>query len=108
MREGTTIDYRLRIHGIPIRWRSELTAWEPPRRFIDEQVRGPYKRWRHEHRLEPSDGGTRYIDDVRYELYGGPLAGLINRVMVQRDVRAIFAYRRDALERLLGSGGGAP
>jgi len=106
MRTGTLIDYRLRLHGLPIRWRSEIKAWEPPTRFIDEQTSGPYKRWRHEHTLEALAGGTNYIDDVYYELHGGPLAGFLNRLIVERDVAAIFAYRRDMLDHLFG--GDAP
>ncbi len=90
MRVGTLIDYRLRIRGIPLRWQSEITAWEPPVRFVDEQVRGPFRRWIHEHRLEPRDGGTLAIDRVRYAAPGG---ALINWLLVRHDVARIFDYR---------------
>ncbi len=90
MRVGTLIDYRLRIRGIPLRWKSEITVWEPPVRFVDEQVRGPFRRWIHEHRLEPRDGGTLAIDRLRYAVPGG---ALINWLLVRHDVASIFDYR---------------
>ena len=71
MRPGATIDYRLRLRGVPIRWRSEITAWEPPLRFVDEQRRGPYRLWVHEHRFEERDGCTVASDHVRYAVWGG-------------------------------------
>jgi len=94
IREGTLIDYRLRIHGIPIRWRTAITAWEPPYRFVDEQIRGPYRRWVHEHILESVPGGTRCRDRVRYAVLGG---ALVNALLVRRDVERIFAFRKRAL-----------
>jgi len=66
MRVGTLIDYRLRVHGLPLRWQSEITVWEPQRRFVDEQRRGPYRLWLHEHTFELRDGGTLCRDHVRY------------------------------------------
>lgn len=98
MREGTLIDYRLKLHHIPIRWRTEIADWEPPYRFVDTQLRGPYRYWRHEHLFEPVDGGTRCRDIVHYGVPGG---ALVHRLMVRRDVRAIFEYRQQAIERLL-------
>jgi ligand-binding SRPBCC domain-containing protein len=99
MKVGACIDYRLRVHGIPMRWQSEITAWEPPVRFVDEQRRGPYRSWIHEHTFEEKDGGTLVKDHVRYAVPGGKL---INRLFVSRDVRRIFAYRCERLARLLG------
>ncbi len=105
MCEGALIDYRLRVRGIPLTWRSEITVWEPPYRFVDEQRRGPYRRWIHEHRFEEADGGTRAVDHVRYAVFGG---ALINKLFVAPDVRRIFAYRQQRLEQLFdaSSGGG--
>lgn len=97
MRVGLRIDYRLRIHGIPVRWQSEITAWEPPFRFIDEQRRGPYSLWHHEHRFEERDGGTLCIDVVHYRAPGGPLHSLIERFFVRPDVERIFGYRTERL-----------
>lgn len=102
--EGTLIDYRLRVRGVPVRWRSRIAAWEPPRRFVDEQLRGPYRLWHHEHLFEEADGGvaTRVIDRVRYAVPGGPLGALADRLLVRRDVEAIFAFRRERLRERFG------
>jgi ligand-binding SRPBCC domain-containing protein len=101
MAEGTLIDYRLRLHGLPLAWRSEITAWEPPERFVDEQVRGPYRIWRHEHRLQAHDGGTIARDRVEYAVPGG---ALVRALVVRRDLERIFAYRRRALEQVFAGG----
>jgi ligand-binding SRPBCC domain-containing protein len=98
---GTRIRYRLSLRGIPISWESEITAWEPPYRFIDEQRRGPYRYWKHEHRFAPRDNGTQVSDHLRYAVWGGPL---INSLFVAPDVRKIFAYRREQLSVILQSG----
>lgn len=95
MRAGLRIEYRLRLHGWPLRWQSEITAWEPPHRFVDEQQRGPYRAWIHEHRFEERDGGTLVTDHVRYLVPGG---ALVDRLFVRPDLRRIFSYRRKKLE----------
>jgi ligand-binding SRPBCC domain-containing protein len=94
MRPGRLIDYRLRLHGLPLRWQSEISAWEPPYRFVDEQRRGPYRRWVHEHRFEPCAEGTRVIDRVRYEVPGGRW---VHDALVGPDLRRIFEYRSERL-----------
>ncbi len=99
MRVGQVIDYRLRVHGVPVRWRSEITVWDPPHRFVDEQRRGPYRLWRHEHAFCEQDGGTLCVDHVRYAVTGG---ALVNALFVARDVRRIFAFRREKLRALFG------
>ena len=101
MAVGTCIDYRLRVRGVPIRWRSEITAWEPQRRFVDEQRRGPYRCWIHEHTFEVDGDHTVARDFVRYDHVGGRVA---NRFMVGPDVRRIFAYRKKALQEIFGAG----
>ena len=100
MREGQKIDYKLRLRGIPLRWQSEITTWDPPRLFVDEQVRGPYRLWVHEHRFEERDGGTLAEDYVRYAVLGGWVA---DRIAIRRDIRRIFQYRRDRLEKIFGT-----
>ena len=94
---GATLDYRLRVHGLPIRWRSEITAWEPPFRFVDEQRRGPYRLWHHTHTFTERDGGTAVHDRVRYAVLGGVL---VQKLLVERDVRTIFGYREKVLREL--------
>jgi len=101
IRRGTIIDYRLRLHGFPVRWQSEITAWEPPHRFVDEQRRGPYRRWIHEHQFLAERGGTTVRDSVEYEM---PLA-VVTRWFVQRDVEQIFSYRSRALRARFGQAG---
>jgi ligand-binding SRPBCC domain-containing protein len=96
MRVGTVIDHRLKIHGVPIRWRSKITAWEPPARFVDEQVRGPYRVWIHEHLFEERDVGTLVRDHVRY---AAPFDFLTDRFFVRPDVERIFHYRTECLKR---------
>lgn len=96
MRPGTLIDYRLRVRGIPLRWRTEITVWEPPNRFVDRQLRGPYRLWEHEHAFEEVEGGTLCRDHVRYSVFGGEL---VHRLLVRRDVEGIFAHRQKALEQ---------
>jgi ligand-binding SRPBCC domain-containing protein len=96
MRVETLIDHRLKIHGVPIRWRSKITAWEPPARFVDEQVRGPYRVWIHEHLFEERDGGTRVRDHVRY---AAPFDFFTHRFFVRPDVERIFRYRTECLKR---------
>lgn len=99
MRAGTMIEYRLRLHGIPIRWLTEITAWEPPRRFVDEQRRGPYRLWVHEHAFEEREGGTTIRDRVRYAV---PFGALVHGWAVAPDVRRIFTFRHETLLRRFG------
>lgn len=94
LEEGALIDYRLQLRGIPIRWRSEITAWEPPYRFVDEQRSGPYLLWVHEHRLEPAGSGTVVRDRVVYAVPGGEL---VNRLLVRPELERIFDYRARVL-----------
>jgi ligand-binding SRPBCC domain-containing protein len=97
-RSGLLIDYRLKLHGIPFRWQSEITAWDPPLRFVDEQKRGPYRRWVHEHRFTEGEGGTVVSDRVDYVAPGGPL---IHRWFVEPKLRRIFEYRAQQLKDAL-------
>jgi ligand-binding SRPBCC domain-containing protein len=99
MRPGALIDYRLRVHGVPLGWRTRIEAWEPPHRFVDVQLRGPYRLWHHTHSFEARDGGTLCRDVVRYAAPGG---WIVDRLFVRRDVERIFAYRAEVLRELFG------
>ncbi len=94
MRRGTLIDYQVRIHGIPIRWKTKITEWDPPHRFVDLQLRGPYRWWHHEHRFEACREGTRITDEVEFR---APLHLISHPLFVRKDVERIFDYRTMAL-----------
>ena len=97
MRPGALIDYRVCVHGLPIRWRTEITKWNPPHRFVDLQLRGPYTLWHHTHTFAERDGGTLWSDDIRYRPRGG---ALVNWLFVRRDVERIFQYRQQRLREI--------
>ena len=90
---GSLLAYRLRLFGLPIRWRTEIVEWRPPFGFTDVQLAGPYSRWEHAHRLRRVDGGTEIYDRVVYRLPYEPFAGLFVPVTVRPWLKAIFDYR---------------
>jgi ligand-binding SRPBCC domain-containing protein len=100
MSQGTRIDYRLRLHGVPLRWVSRIEEWHPGRGFVDRQLRGPYHLWHHRHEFEPHDGGTLARDIVHYSLPLGPLGALAHAAFVRRDLDAVFEYRRRQIDHL--------
>jgi ligand-binding SRPBCC domain-containing protein len=100
LQQDVEIEYRIRVHGVPFRWTSRIDIWEPGVRFVDRQVAGPYRWWRHEHRFEPAGDATRVIDDVEYV----PRAAWLTASWVRRDVERIFAFRQNALREIFGSG----
>jgi hypothetical protein len=100
MRRGTVLDYRLKLHGLPLRWSSRIEEWEPGRRFVDRQLRGPYVLWRHLHEFEAVSGGTLVRDRVDYALALGPLGELAHAAFVGRDLERIFDFRREQIAQL--------
>jgi len=98
MRAGLLLDYRLRLRGIPFRCQSEITVWEPPLRFVDEQRRGPYLWWTHEHTFADEAGQTVVSDRISYGVPGG---AIVHTLFIARDLRAMFDYRANRLEALL-------
>lgn len=103
MRPGALIDYRLKIRGVPVSWRTEISVYDPPRRFVDRQVKGPYRLWEHTHDFEPSKDGRSTIirDRVLYELPRVPGRSIVHALVVRPDLRRIFEYRQRTISRLL-------
>ncbi len=99
MRAGATIDYRLRLYGLPVNWRTVIEAWDPPHRFVDSQAKGPYLLWRHTHLFTPVPEGTAVEDRVEYRVFGGRL---IERLFVRRDLTRIFTHRQHAILQHFG------
>jgi ligand-binding SRPBCC domain-containing protein len=97
---GTLIRYRLRLHGIPIRWLTRIEQWRPGRRFSDVQLRGPYRYWHHTHEFVPDGDGTLMRDRVRYAMRAGRLGEQIHGRLVAGDLERIFAHRRAQVERI--------
>jgi len=100
MGSGTLIDYRLRLFGVPFKWKTRISLWEPPCRFIDEQLQGPYASWVHLHRFEESDGDTTIFDEVRYQLPLWPLGEIASPLVAAQLVR-IFSFRQNKIAEIL-------
>jgi ligand-binding SRPBCC domain-containing protein len=103
MEPGALIEYRLRLFGLSFRWKTLIESFEPGSAFVDVQLSGPYRSWRHVHRFEAVHGGTLMSDTVVYELPLGPLGRIAHAVFVRRSVERIFRYRRERIEALFGS-----
>lgn len=102
MGTGTFLQYRLRLRGVPVQWRTLIQDWEPPHRFVDVQVRGPYALWHHTHTFAAVPEGTLMTDTVRYAIGFGPLGELARRAVVDRDLEAIFDFRAERVPLLVG------
>ncbi len=103
---GALIQYRLDLHRIPIRWLTRIETWVAGERFVDVQIRGPYRLWHHTHTFEAHDGGTLVRDRVRYALPLGLLGELAHRLLVRRDLERIFDFRQASVARMLGAPSG--
>lgn len=101
MRAGTRIDYEIFLLGVPMRWRSHISTWDPGVRFVDEQERGPYALWHHTHDFEAVGEATIVRDTVKYREPFGPLGTIAHHLFIARTLKAIFDYRRVATQRLL-------
>jgi len=102
---GTKLRYRLSLHGVPVSWTTEIRRWNPPFRFVDVQLSGPYRLWHHTHRFEAHNGGTRMTDIVRYRLPFGMLGRAIHTLRVRRDLEQIFDYRFQRINELFAGAG---
>ena len=102
MRAGALIEYRLKLHGVPVRWKTQIESFDPPHTFTAVQLSGPYKLWHHTHVFEPDGrGGTLMRDRVLYELPFGPFGEAAHALFVQRDLRRIFDFRQETVARRL-------
>lgn len=101
--EGSLIDYRLKVHGVPLKWRSKIIEWKPGESFVDVQVKGPYRLWHHTHEFFPSGKGTLMRDRIRYQVPRIPLADLFINRFVSKDIERIFSYRRAKIEEIFGA-----
>jgi ligand-binding SRPBCC domain-containing protein len=102
MKAGARLEYKIRLHGISLGWITEIERWEPPFFFVDVQLKGPYKLWRHTHAFAERDGGTAMTDTVEYALPFGIVGRIVNRLQVARDLERIFDYRADRIREILG------
>jgi ligand-binding SRPBCC domain-containing protein len=107
LRAGARLDYRLSLFGLPVRWRTRITDWQPGRRFVDEQESGPYARWRHTHEFEARGSATLMRDVVDYAEPHGPVGAVAHLLFVRRTLDRIFDFRREAVVRLLDGSRGA-
>lgn len=99
MKTGTLIDYQIKLYGIPLKWKTQITKWDPPFCFVDSQIKGPYSVWIHEHKIEEHDGKTIMKDIVDYDIPAGFLKSLVNKVFVSKQIQSIFEYRRKSIEK---------
>jgi ligand-binding SRPBCC domain-containing protein len=102
MAAGAVLDYRIAWLGLPLAWRTFIREYDPPYRFVDVQVRGPYARWEHRHRFLAEAGGTLMEDRVTYRVALGPLGRLAHALLVGRQLASIWAYRQARLDALIG------
>ncbi len=103
MEKGSLIDYTIRLFGVPIHWRTLISDYEPPFRFVDQQIKGPYTFWHHTHTFRLVEGGVEIIDQVKYSLPLGWLGTLAHAIWVRKDLEKIFEYRKTVIQNYFGS-----
>jgi len=102
MKKGAQIDYRIKLYGIPMKWKTVIEEYDPDDRFIDVQLKGPYAMWRHTHTFVDVEGGTQLGDRVVYELPFGPLGRVVHAAFVRRQLAQIFDHRERVMRELFG------
>ena len=100
MKEGTLIDYKLKFFGIPFHWQTQITIWDPPNRFVDEQIKGPYSKWIHEHVFAAEGDQTLMRDHVVYAI--PVFSSLLNQLFIRKNVERIFKYRQEQITGVFG------
>lgn len=104
MKKGTLIEYRLKVRGLPMRWKTLIDEWQPPYKFVDLQLKGPYKTWHHTHQFKSlGPNQTLMTDIVRYEVPFGYLGLVADALIVKKDIQKIFAFRKIEIERIFHS-----
>jgi len=106
MHVGTVIQYRLRVHGLPVHWTTSITDWNPPFEFVDVQLKGPYRLWHHRHRFESLGDQTRMTDEVTYRLPFGWIGNAAHRLLVRGDLQRIFDHRAQVIADIVEMNGG--
>ena len=99
MKEGALIDYTVRTLGFTIRWTTLVTCFDPPNKFVDQQLKGPYSFWHHTHTFAEKSGGTVVNDEVIYAMPFGIIGDIIHALFVRRQLRNIFDYRAKVIEQ---------
>ena len=100
MQEELKLDYKLKVHGLPLRWTSLISKWNPPHSFTDKQIKGPYREWTHTHSFSEEGEGTLVEDHIVFKVPGGRL---VEKLVVQKDLASVFSYRHQMLEKIFGT-----
>ena len=100
MKKGALIDYKIKLHGVPFKWKTEITEWNPPYRFVDTQIKGPYKIWIHEHIFTTAEDSTIITDIVSYLPSGWILEPIIHKLIVKKKLEDIFDYRQSKIKSI--------
>ena len=103
IKEGTLINYKLKLRGIPIGWQTKIEVWEPKSKFVDRQLKGPYKLWHHTHRFTSDKKGVLVEDIIRYDLYFSRISQPLIGWYVKKDVEKIFTFRQEKMREIFGS-----
>ena len=112
IRQDAVLDYTIRWMGVPVKWRTKIIDWSPPRQFVDLQIRGPYALWHHQHRFEPigsggggsagGAGGMRCFDRVIYRVPLPVIGRVVHAAFVRKQLMEIFRFRRKVIGEHLG------
>ena len=100
MKQGSIIDYTIKIFMFPIHWRTLITTYEHPYKFVDEQIKGPYTFWHHTHTFNETDSGVEIIDKVSYSIPFGILGRVLHSIWIKNDLKNIFEHRKVVIEKL--------
>ena len=104
IKKGSIIDYKIKILGIPVKWKTLITEYIPPHKFIDEQIKGPYSLWKHTHTFIEEEEGTTIHDKIHYIVPFGMFGRIINLLWITKDLDSIFTYRRNKIDQYFNTG----